>query len=197
MGDIGGKPVNMMNNLAKVIMKTIYLRRVKGCQLKMFEGVECERVFLHTVSVDSSNPTQTIRIPRMVHLHEIQGDIHQLLDLIETNSMLLSSLTLNRNSTKSLTRMLQDRVIELYLSKLKMDYKLLTEYDGNGICQYIDIDSDSKYFKAWVSNKRRWKAWVSNNRRWKYFKAWVSNKRRWKMSRCRNDMKMSREDYSP
>jgi len=174
--DIGGIPVNMMNNLAKVIMKLIYLSGVKGCQLKMFEDVKCERVTLSSMSVDTSNLTQTIRIPSEFSLLMIQGDISQLFDLIETNRMILQKLTLDENATKSLTKMLQDRVMQLSLYYVEMDYKLLTDYDGNGVCQYIHIDSQtsSKVFK--------------------YFNDWVSNKRRWKMSR---GMKMSREDYSP
>jgi len=156
--DIGGIPVNMMNNLAKVIMKRIFLSGVKGCNMKMFEG--CEVVSLDCMSVDSSNLTQTIRIPSEVNLSEIQGDISQLLDLIEANRMTLQRLTLNENATKSLTKMLQDRVMRLSLDDVEMDYKLLTDYDGNGVCQDIVFrlsPNDYKYSETWVSNKRRWK----------------------------------------
>merc|ERR1711915_123634 len=111
--------------------------------MKMFEGVKCERVSLYSMSVDTSNLTQTIRIPSEVNLSKIRGDISQLLDLIETSRMGLNSLTLDENSTKSLTKMLQDRVMRLSLDEVEMDFKLLTEYEGNGVCQ--------------VSNKRRWK----------------------------------------
>merc|ERR1712098_846985 len=116
----------------------------------------------------------------MVYLYMIQGDISHLLDMIEANRMILHTLTLNENATKSLTKMLQDRVMRLSLYFVEMDYKLLTEYDGNGICQYIEI-IESQTSSNFV----------------KYFKAWVSNKRRWKMSRRRNGIKMSREDNSP
>ena len=51
--------------------------------------------------------------------------------------MNLYRLTLDRNSTKSLTRMLQDRVIQLDLYEVEMDYKLLTEYDGAEAMQLV------------------------------------------------------------
>jgi len=160
-----------------VIMKRIYLSRVKGCHVKMFDGVKCERVVLDTMSVDTSNLTQTIRIPSEV---KIRGDISQLMDMIETNRMTLQRLTLDENSTKSLTKMLQDRVMRLSLDEVEMDYKLLTDYDGNGVCQDIDI--------CWLHPNIYFES-IS-----KYFKAWVSNKRRWKMLSYQFGMKMSRED---
>ena len=63
--------------------------------------------------------------------------------------------------------MLQDRVIWLDLHDVDMEYNLLTEYDGNGKCQYIYVDLMDclpdiylemvKYFESWVGNNSRWK----------------------------------------
>jgi len=165
--DIGDIPVNIMNNLAKVIKNEIDLEEVKGCHIKMFEDVKCDRVLLNKISIDASNLTETICIRGSVSLNMIGGDIRQLLDHIETNRLRLTRLTLDENATRSLTRMLRDRVTDLVLNDVDLEYKVLTEYDGNGKCQYIYVDlmdclpdiylERVKYFESWVGNNSRWK----------------------------------------
>ena len=84
--DIGDIPVNIMNNLAKVIKNEIDLEEVKGCHIKMFEDVKCDRLLLDRMSIDASNLTETICIRGgLVSLTKIGGDIRQLLDHIEPN----------------------------------------------------------------------------------------------------------------
>jgi len=166
--DIGDIPVNIMNNLAKVIKIEIYLKEVKGCHFKMFEDVKCDRLLLDRMSIDASNLTETICIRgEYVSLNEIGGDIRQLLDHIEPHRLRLTRLTLDENTTRSLTQMLRDRVTDLVLYDVDLEYKILTEYDGNGKCQYIYEDlmvclpdiylERVKYFESWVGNNSRWK----------------------------------------
>ena len=90
--------------------------------------------------------------------------MHLLLTLI---SLRLTRLTLDENATRSLTQMLRDRVTDLVLNDVDLEYKVLTEYDGNGKCQYIYVDLMDclpdiylemvKYFESWVGNNSRWK----------------------------------------
>jgi len=166
--DIGDIPVNIMNNLAKVIKIEIYLKEVKGCHIKMFEDVKCDWLLLKRMSIDASNLTETICIRgRSVSLNKIGGDIRQLLDHIEPNSLRLTRLTLDENATRSLTQMLRDRVTDLVLYDVDLEYKVLTEYDGNGKCQYIYVDLMDclpdiylemvKYFESLGGNNSRWK----------------------------------------
>ena len=63
--------------------------------------------------------------------------------------------------------MLRDRVTDLVLNDVDLEYKVLTEYDGNGKCQYIYVNPMDclpdiylemvKYFESWVGNNSRWK----------------------------------------
>ena len=90
--------------------------------------------------------------------------MHLLLTLI---SLRLTRLTLDENATRSLTQMLRDRVTDLVLYDVDLEYKVLTEYDGNGKCQYIHVEfldcrpdiyvEIVKYFESWVGNNSRWK----------------------------------------
>jgi len=166
--DIGGIPVNIMNNLAKVIKIHIDLKEVKGFQIKMFEDVKCVNLLLERMSIDASNLTGTICIRGgLVSLNMIGGDIRQLLDHIEPNSLRLTRLTLDENATRSLTQMLRDRVTDLVLYDVDLEYKVLTEYDGNGKCQYIYVDLMDclpyiylemvKYIESLGGNNSRWK----------------------------------------
>ena len=164
--DIGGVPVNIMNNLAKIVKESILLEEVKGCHIKMFEDVKCGRLHLERMSIDVSNLTETICIRELVWLRRIGGDIGQLLDHIETKKIGLCEFTLDENGTRSLTQMLRDRVTELVLEDMNLKDEVLTEYDGDGMCQCIRVwDRRNrpeiyreivKYFETWVRIKSRW-----------------------------------------
>ena len=164
--DLRDMPVNIMNNFAKVVKKSIVLKEVKGFHIKMFEDVKCDRLVLERMSIDASNLTDTICIRGLVELDRIGGDICQLLDHIETKEIMLSEYTLDEKATRSLTQMLRDRVTELFLSNVNLKDEVLTEYDGSGMCQYIRVRDYGnqpeihreivKYFETWVGNKSRW-----------------------------------------
>ena len=57
--DIGDIPVNIMNNFAKVVKKSIVLKEVKGFHIKMFEDVKFRGLLLERMSIDASNLTET------------------------------------------------------------------------------------------------------------------------------------------
>ena len=66
--DIGDMPVNIMNNLAKVVKERIFLEEVEGCHIKMLEDVKCKELVLERMSIDASNLTDTICIRGLVEL---------------------------------------------------------------------------------------------------------------------------------
>jgi len=164
--DLGVVPVNIMNNLAKVVKERIFLEEVEGCHIKMLEDVKCKELVLERMSIDASNLTDTICIRGLVELDRIGGDICQLLDHIETKEIELCNFALDENGTRSLTQMLRDRVTELFLYDVNLKDEVLTEYDGSGMCQYIRVRDYGnqpeihreivKYFETWVRNKSRW-----------------------------------------
>jgi len=169
--DIGDIPVNIMNNLAKVIKKHIDLEEVKGCHIKMFEDVKCQ-VLLDSMPIEVSNLTRSICIRRFVSLHKIEGDISQLLDHIETNRIQLARLTLDEKATRSLTQMLRDRVTWVDLKDVYFENEVLSEYDGNGRCQSIDVYFMSCLVEVYFEIAKNFQSWASNNSRWKMHCAW-------------------------
>jgi len=79
----------------------------------------------------------------------------------------LFNFALDENATRSTTQMLRDRVTKLDLHDVDLKYEVLTDYDGNGMCQYIRVldfgnyrpeiyREKVKYFETWVRNKSMW-----------------------------------------
>merc|ERR1712131_484287 len=73
--DLGGVPVNTMNNLAKVVKESIVLEEVEGFHIKMFEDVKCDRLVLERMSIDASNLTETGFIEELNYMSLVEVDI--------------------------------------------------------------------------------------------------------------------------
>ena len=83
----------------------------------------------------------------------------------------LARLTLDENATRSLKQMLPDRVTWVDLRDVDFEYEVLTEYDGNGTCQNIEVYFMS-FAEVYFEIAKNFQSWANNNSRWKMHCAW-------------------------
>jgi len=150
---------SILNSVAKKVKNKIRLNYVRGLCWSMLENVKCKSLCLEYTQTVPSLPasiSQNIFECEDVTLTGPWGDDEDLisgLDVITCKRLRIHNRKLNDAQTKSLTKMLSNRVEKLVISCVDdndmetkyenlLDYSLLANYDGQGSCKEMIFETE-------------------------------------------------------
>jgi len=106
--DVSGIPINIINNLVKIVWKKIHLVNVKGWKTTMLNDAECSELKIVDVTLGTpefGSVKRPIRVRNEVEFDNVRGDLqglfdnltleHADVDRIKTNSLLMTNMDIS------------------------------------------------------------------------------------------------------
>ena len=109
-------PHNIVNSVAKKVKNEIWLSHVKGFCWSMLENVKCKSLWLESTQIVPSLPASTSQNMvdcEDVTLRRMHYNLSGLSDVITCKRLNIDNMKLNNAETRSLTKMLSNRVEKL------------------------------------------------------------------------------------
>ena len=160
--DVTNVPINIVNSLAKIVNGSLYFEEVAGLNLSMLKNLNCEILWLENLRAPA-HLNQDINVNGIVHLEKVYGDISGLLERITCEGLQLDNMILNNCELRSLSKMLDRRVVNLTLCGNYLhntEASILANYDGKGKCESISFTDNScsssknkELFSPWTNSK--------------------------------------------
>jgi len=164
--DVSNIPVNIVNNLTKIVRGSLIFREVIGFCFSMLENIQCSELRLIRMEIPEQ-VTKNICVRGDVTLANIFGDISGLLNSMTCDCLNLCNKSLTNSEIESLTRMLQSRVRELEFSpcrNLSLEYaSIFDNYDGQGRCERMEFQGFESRIEVIKENLVPWtdsKGWT-------------------------------------
>ena len=106
--DVSGIPINIINNLVKIVWKKIHLVNVKGWKTTMLNDADCSELKIVDVTLETpefGSLKRPIRVHNEVEFDNVRGDLqglfdnltleHADVDRIKTNSLLMTNMDIS------------------------------------------------------------------------------------------------------
>jgi len=160
--DFSSYPVNIINNLIKIVTKRIVFEKVTGFYPQLLGGVNCQSLCLKNMKILKLNKCshqkgQNMKIEAL-HLQNVRGHLNNLFDNFER----FYELGLKKLNSSLLNNLNMPEIFENKIKCLRMGSLLpewLNQYDGRGKCEEILITHGfNRYYVSWAI-ARGWKMW--------------------------------------
>lgn len=164
--DVSNIPVNIVNNLTKIVRGSLIFTKVIGICFSVLENIQCSELRLIDMKIPQEN-TKDFGVRGGVTLRNITGDISGFLDSMTCDNLKLCNIELNNSEIESLTKMLQSRVKELGFfpcRNLFLEYaSIFDNYDGQGRCERMEFQGFASRMENMKINLVPWmdsKGWT-------------------------------------
>jgi len=123
--DVSGIPENIINNLVKIVNNRIWLSGVKGWRTSILNGVNCERLIISDMHLETG-PEKKLLIRGFVRHVNVRGDCHGLFNRLRTDEIKTNLIRLADMEIKGLEDTEDSQNMNLEIRKL-----ILVNVKGN------------------------------------------------------------------
>ena len=115
------------------------------------------QVDLDSVAADDLASLVRCTKDRCIRIYRVTGDLTPLLRNVEGDNFAIHDMSLDTSNTESLVTAMLTRVDSIWLCKVNLDIKTLTQYDGKGKCREVCLYEYENYEEKYGNQVEAWR----------------------------------------